>query len=407
MKLARNLLLSGKTLASRKGRTALTLLGMAIGVAAVIVMVAVGSGARREVLERIGAMGTNMLVVSAGKMKTMVGRSIETNLHTTLTLRDWQALRDECPSVTLAAPAQDRMLKIKVNELATRAQVIGSTPEFFSIRDYRLEKGRFFTHGENQAFSRVAVIGGIVRTNLFKNVNPVGKTMRIGVVPFEVIGTLQEKGVNPDGSSQDNSILIPIRTALRRVFNLNYIHLVYIQVKSSRLMTKAEQEITGRLRERHRLNRRGLADDFSIQNQTNVLAAARQTGNSFTLLITGLALISLLVGAVGIMAVMLLTVRERTGEIGLRMAVGSRPRDILLQFLSESLLLGLAGGLGGVLLGLLAAQAVSWGTAWKTEISPLPAALALAFSLMVGLLAGIIPAQRAAAIEPIEALRAK
>jgi putative ABC transport system permease protein len=172
-------------------------------------------------------------------------------------------------------------------------------------------------------------------------------------------------------------------------------------------MARAEGEIRGRLRERHRLEWRNLADDFSIQNQTTVLAAARQTGDSFTLLITGLALISLLVGAVGIMAVMLLTVRERTVEVGLRMAIGSRPRDILLQFLSESLLLGLAGGLGGVLLGLLAAQAVGWGTAWKTEISLLPAALALVFSLAVGLVAGIVPAQRAAAVDPIEALRAK
>ncbi len=406
MKVTRNLLLSGKTLASSKGRTALTLLGMAIGVAAVIVMVAVGSGAECEVLKRISAMGTNMLVISAGKMKTVVGRNVETNLHTTLTLRDCQAIRDGCPTVALAAPAQDRTLKIKANELATMAQVMGSTPEFFAIRNYQLKKGRLFSAAENQTLSRVAVIGSTVRANLFSEKNPIGETVRIGSVPFAVIGTLQEKGVNPDGSSQDNHILIPINTALRRVFNLSYIHLIYIRVKSCSLMARAEQEIAGRLRERHRLNRRGLPDDFSIQNQTTVLAAARQTGNSFTLLITGLALISLLVGAVGIMAVMLLTVRERTVEIGLRMAVGSRPRDILLQFLSESLLLGLAGGLGGVLLGLLTAQAVGWGTAWKTVISPLPAALALAFSLAVGLVAGIIPAQRAAAIDPIEALRA-
>ena len=171
-------------------------------------------------------------------------------------------------------------------------------------------------------------------------------------------------------------------------------------------MARAEREIAGLLRERHRLDRRGRPDDFSIQNQVKVLAAARQTGNSFTALITGMALISLLVGGVGIMAIMLLTVRERTVEIGLRMAIGSRPRDILLQFLSESLLLGLTGGLGGVLLGLLAALLLGLVTAWKTAIAPLPAVFSLLFSLAVGLLSGIIPAQRAAAIDPIAALRA-
>ncbi len=241
----------------------------------------------------------------------------------------------------------------------------------------------------------MAVIGSTVSANLFGAKNPVGETVRIGAVSFEVIGTLQEKGVNFDGSSQDNSILIPVNTALRRVFNLSYIHLVYIRVKNGSLMARAEREIAGRLRERHRLDRRGRPDDFSIQNQVKVLAAARQTGNSFTALITGMALISLLVGGVGIMAVMLLTVRERTVEIGLRMAIGSpaarHPAAVPVRIPAAW---GWPAAWAVCCWACWRRFCLGWSRPGKQRSRLCRRCSPWLFSLAVGLLSGIIPAQR-------------
>jgi putative ABC transport system permease protein len=407
MKTCSNLLFSVKALAARRGRTGLTLLGMAIGMASVIVMTALGTGAKREVLQRIDDMGTRMLAVTASKIKTVVGRTQETDRFTTLTLRDWQAITRECPAVGLTAPAQDQPRKVKAGPLATIAQIMGSTPEFFTIRNYRLDRGRIFSQLENRTGRRVAVIGSTVRTNLLAGLDPLGQTIRIGPVPFEVIGVLVEKGVSDTGGSQDNHILIPLQTARRRVFNQDYLHLIYIQVRNDRSTTDAERQITGLLRNRHRLTARHQPDDFSVMNQATVQAAAMKTGDSFTTLIAGMAVISLMVGGIGIMAVMLLTVRERTAEIGLRMAVGSRPRDILWQFLCEALLLGLAGGAGGIALGTLTIAGIGLFTPWQAALTLRPIVAAMLFSLTIGLTFGIYPARRASRLDPITALRSK
>lgn len=407
MKLYRNVRLTRKTLFAHKLRTFLSLAGITIGVAAVIIMVAVGRGAEREVVETIKAMGTNLLVVNAGKSKAFAGRESRSGSVNTLTLEDAEAILEACPSVMLAAPAQDRTLAVKYGNASVRTKVLGTTPDFPRIRNYELADGEGFTFEDQRAAFRTAVIGWAVFENLFGGEDPVGETIRIGKVPFRVAGVLGPKGLSSEGANEDNVIVIPVTTALRRVFNLDHIDTIYVRVRRQELMGRAEEEIRALLRERHRLDRRDRPDDFTIQNQVTSLRAEEAARESFTLLVTGIAAISLAVGGIGILAVMLLAVSERTNEIGLRMAIGARRRDILAQFLAEALILGLAGGVGGVLLGVAAAAGLGWATRWETVIPLDYAGWSVLVSLSVGLFFGVYPARRASLLQPIEALRAE
>jgi putative ABC transport system permease protein len=407
MKIYRNIRISRKALFAHKLRTALALIGITIGVAAVVIMVAIGEGTQRAVLKQIEDMGTNLLVVNAGRVKTFAGRRRQTGQVTTLKLRDSEAIAEECSAVDLVAPSQDRPLQVKYGDFTTSANVQGSTPEFQCIRNFPTTKGRFFTEEENRASLRVAVIGSDIHTNLFEGEDPIGETIRIGRIPFEVIGVLISKGVSPEGANEDNKILIPINTALRRVFNLDYLNSINISVRSERSMALAERQISELLRERHRLLLRNKPDDFMILNQRNLLEAQKQTSQSFSTMIVGVAAISLLVGGIGILAIMLLAVKERTNEIGLRMAVGSRRKDILVQFVSEATILGFLGGLLGVLIGISVAEILSAATPLETIVSPLPISVSLAFAVTVGLFFGVFPARRASLLNPIDALRAE
>lgn len=407
MKLYRNIRISRKTLFSHKLRTFLALLGITIGVAAVIIMVAVGEGAQREVLQQIEAMGTNLLVVNAGRVKTFAGRERQIGIVTTLKIRDSEAIAEDCSAVALAAPAQDRTLQVKYGNYSTMTKILGSSSAFQNIRNFSTVKGRFFTEEENKAAFRVAVIGRQVSDNLFEGKDPIGETIRLRKIPFEVIGVLKSKGVSPEGSNEDNQILIPINTALRRVFNLNYINSIYVRVKNRRSMATAEKQIAALLRERHRLDIKNKADDFIIQNQLTILETERATTQSFTTMIAGVAAISLFVGGIGILAVMFLAVKERTHEIGLRMAVGSRRKDIMVQFISEATILGFLGGFIGVFLGTAGAWIMETATKWPTVISLKPIVISLFFSLSVGLFFGVFPARKASLLNPIEALRAE
>ena len=407
MKVFRNIKISRKALFSHKLRTLLALCGITIGVAAVIVMVAIGNGAQRAVLRRIKNMGTNLLVVNAGKVKTFVGRRRQIGNVITLKQKDYEAIITECPSVETAAPAQEKTLKVKYGNTTTMTKVLGTTPDFQSIRNFSIRNGRFFKAEENRASLRLAVIGSQVHENLFYGDDPIGEILRVGNVPFEVIGVLKSKGISPEGANEDNQILIPIRTALRRVFNLNFLNSIYVRVRSQNSMELAESEIRSLLRERHRLDRNKKDDDFTIQNQMNLIWGETETTDSFTLLIAGIAGISLLVGGVGILAVMLLAVKERTSEIGLRMATGARPQDILVQFLSEALTLGLFGGLTGMVSGLIAGWFIGLITEWETAASPGFIVLSILFSLTIGLFFGVYPARRAARLDPIVALRSE
>lgn len=405
MQLSRNIALSCEILAAHKLRTLLSVTGIVVGIATVVLMVSVGRGAEKEILDRIRAMGTNLIIVNAGQTRVIAGRQRQTSTVTTLRVEDAEAIAEGCPTVRLAAPAVSKKLSIRWTDQNANTNVIGIASDGFRVRNIAIAAGREFEPEENRARRRVAVLGPTVVTNLFGQSDPRGLQIRIGRVPFEVIGITEPKGMDANGMDQDDVIYVPLNTAMRRLFNVDHLDSIYVQADSSKLLDRAESEIRQLLRQRHRL--RDKPDDFTIQNQATLLAAERETARSLTLLIGSVATISLIVGGIGILAVMLIAVRERTPEIGLRRAVGATRRDIRTQFLLESALLAGSGGVIGVVAGITAALAISWLGYWETIIS-WPAVFAgFAFSVAVGLVFGIYPAVRAAALEPIEALRSE
>lgn len=407
MKLSKNAALSVEILAAHKLRTILSVVGIVVGVAAVMVIVSAGKGAEKRILDQIRDMGTNLLTVSAGQTSLVAGRQRQMTIVTTLLPADAEAIRRECPAVAAAAPATSSKLATRWEDQNAPTTVLGMTPEGFGVRNFALASGRFFQEEENQASRRVAVLGPTVVENLFGATDPIGQTIRVGRrgVPFEVVGVTQPKGVDTNGLDQDDVMIVPLGAAMRRLMNVIYVQTIYVQAKGSELLDAAEQEIRETLRRRHRLD--GKRDDFTIQNQATLLAGERETAQAMTLLVGSVASISLLVGGVGILAVMLISVRERIGEIGLRRAVGACRRDIRNQFLLESAMLSGLGGAAGVLAGLAASLAASAWFAWDMVISWESAGIGFAFSLTLGLVFGIYPATRAAALEPIAALRAE
>jgi len=404
MKVYRSIKMSQKALLAHKLRTVLALLGIIIGVSAVIIMVAIGQGAQKEVLSKIEEMGTNLVVVNAGQVRSFGGRQRRIGNVTTLILKDAKAISIECPSVQLTAPAQSKKLQVKYGNLSTNTSVVGTMPDFQEIRNFHVRTGRFFSGEENRASLRLAVLGQSVVENLFERRDPIGETLRIGKVPFQVIGVLEEKGVDANGTDQDDQILIPINTALRRVFNLTYLSTIYLQAKGSESIDMAIAEVTKLLRDRHHLNRRSKPDDFNIQNQADVLETQKETTDTFTMLIGSIAAISLLVGGIGVLAIMLMVIRERTNEIGLRMAIGARRKDILTQFLLEASILSVGGGFLGIFFGVAGSLAMRLFTAWSASLSIPSIVMAFTFSLLTGLFFGVYPARRASLMDPIEAL---
>jgi putative ABC transport system permease protein len=400
---SRNLLLSYEILAAHKLRTALSLLGIVVGVGAVVLMVAVGQGAEERILGTIRNMGSNLIVVSAGQTRLVAGRQRQFAIETTLVPGDADAITDQCPAVEAAAPTTSKKLPVRWQAETTNTKVLGIAPEGFRVRSIAVEPGRPFGPEEDRARRRVAVLGPTVVRNLFGDVDPVGLRIRIGRVPFEVIGVTTPKGMDPNGLDQDDLVLVPLGTAMRRLLNTTHLEAIYVRAHRSDLLEEAEAQIRALLRRRHRL--RDEPDDFTVQNQAVLLKAERETARSVTLLIGSVAGISLLVGGVGILAVMLVSVRERTREIGLRRAIGATRGDIRTQFLLESGLLASVGGLLGVLVGIASAIAVPALGTWETSFSWPVAAAALGFSFVVGVVFGSYPAACAARLEPVEALR--
>ena len=392
-----------RALGAHKLRTGLTLLGIVVGVAAVVAMVAIGQGTRAEVLRKVESMGANLLTVSAGQLRFQAGREAGATAIT-LTERDARAIAQEVPHIVSLAPAQSKKLSVKFEEMSTTTTVVGTTPEFLVVRNSRLITGEFFDDDQVRSSARVAVLGQTAMLNLFAGRDPIGETIRLANVPFLVIGVLEAKGLDIAGQDQDDQILVPLRTALRRLFNVSHLSTIYVSVDDSAAMETAAVTIAEVLRERHRL-RPGAEDDFVIQNQSALLETQAAVSDTFTLLLGSIGGISLLVGGIGILAMTLIAVRERTREIGLRRAVGARRRDNLLQFLIETGLLSATGGVGGVALGITAAKIASVATGWPMLIPWGVALAAVVFSALLGLAFGVYPARKAAMLDPIVALR--
>jgi putative ABC transport system permease protein len=395
-----------KAVTAHKLRALLAVLGIVVGVATVIVMLAVGQGAKEEVLGKIQGLGTNILIVGAGQLTNVAGRPQLVGNVTTLDLRDVKAILEECPAVARVAPIQSRKLTVKYGTGSTNTNIVGTSADFPTVREFRAIAGRFFEAEDVLGAQRVAVVGQTVLTNLGVGREVLGDTLRINNVPLEVIGILEPKGVNYAGIDEDDQIFIPIDTALRRLFNLTSLSSLYIQAKDERAMSTAARQVTELLHDRHHI-RAGRPNDFTLQTQAEILETAQETSQTFSLLLASIAGISLFVGGIGILAMMVISVRERTKEIGVRRAVGARRRDILLQFILEATSLSLIGGLIGSVVGIAGGLVLGRVTGWPTTIPPLALLVAVAVASAVGVFFGAYPARRAARLDPIVALRAE
>jgi ABC-type antimicrobial peptide transport system permease subunit len=389
-----------KSLFANKLRTFLAMLGIIIGVGAVISMLAMGTGAQERVMERIASMGTNLLVVRPGQ-RGLRGRMLDISQR--LKLPDAKAIVDLVPGVYQVAPVVRGNSQLKYYNRNTRSNVIGSSMTYFPIRNFETEKGRSFTEGEVERMARVAVLGATTAGNLFGESDPIGETIKIKGINFTIIGVIKAKG-SRGRYDPDDKVIIPYTTAMKQLLGLDYLHEIDIQTSDNADLEDVQQAITVLLRKLHRLLE-GAADDFYIRSQEEIVEAASEVSRTFTILLGSIAGISLLVGGIGIMNMMLVTVTERTREIGVRKAIGAKNRDILLQFLVEAIVLTGLGGLMGVAFGIGAAQMIPKFTQFSTVIKLTSVLLALSFSAAVGIFFGFYPARSAALLDPIEALR--
>jgi putative ABC transport system permease protein len=385
-------------------RAILAVSSVAAGVAAVVVTGAIGQGAKEEVLRQTENIGTNLLVVRPVQVSNSAARKDVRGVVTTLKLDDYQAIT-QLPGVSAAVPGFESSVVVKADNLSMSAMVLGTTSPYLDVCRFRLHLGRFITEDDDLSANRVAVLGARVEETLFGEQDALGRQICLRGVPFEVVGVLEAKGVLADGSDEDDRIIIPIHTALRRVFNSTSLNPIFISVRDMTEMDERREDVVALLRERHKLVERNRSDDFSVQDKTKVLAARKQLSDSLTLLATGLAGASLVVGGVGILALMLMSVKERTTEIGLRMAIGAKSRDILLQFLLEATSIAAGGWLAGMAMAAIATVVISRATTWPTSISLGLVLVTLAIVMTSGLIFGAYPARKASLMPPIEALR--
>ena len=393
------------SMAANRMRTFLTMLGMVIGVGAVILMLAIGQGAQYQVDQSIASMGSNLFIVLSGST-TSGGARMGGGAAPTLTLGDAQAI-SELPSIAAVAPAVPGTAQVINGQNNWSTRVYGTTPSYLTVRDWGVAEGYSFADSDVRAATRVALLGATVAENLFGDDDPVGRTIRIEKSPYLVTGVLAAKGQSLDGRDQDDTVLIPVTTAQRKLFGSQFqgsVRFLMVQASSAQAMPAAEREMNQLLRQRHHI-KDDMDEDFSVRNLTAIANAAAATARVMSLMLGAIASISLVVGGIGIMNIMLVSVTERTREIGIRMAVGARRRDILTQFLLEAVIISIAGCMVGVSLGVGGAIALNALTDTAVVITLSSILLAFAVAAAVGIFFGFYPANKAARLNPIEALR--
>jgi macrolide transport system ATP-binding/permease protein len=401
--IATNVRIALRALKANKLRSALTMLGVIIGVGAVIAMVAIGQGAKARVAKQMERLGSNRLTVYAGAV-TRGGRRMGGGSITTLTEADAQAILSEVPGVELVAPTVQGSAQVVYGNSNWLPAFLGTTTDYFSVMNWGIQSGSDFTEEDVRSGRKVALIGKTVAKELFGDHYPIGQVIRMKHIPFEVVGVLKERGTSSFAGDLDDVVVVPLRTAQRKLLGIRYVRRIEVSAASGEDTGQMQAAITELLRKRHRLTS-AKVDDFMIRDRTEIIEAANEAASTLSYLLAGIASVALIVGGIGIMNIMLVSVTERTREIGLRLAVGARRRDIRRQFLTEAVVLSLLGGTIGVIVGVGASLCLSYFAQWEIVISSGSLLLAFLFSAAIGVFFGFQPAERAARLNPIEALR--
>ena len=392
-----------RALARNKMRSSLTMLGIIIGVGAVIAMVGVGQGAQEASQEQIAAMGSNLLFVGSGSVNRG-GMRMGFGATKTLVYDDMTAILRECPAVKSAAPGTGTSAQIVYENNNWYTNVTGTEPQYFDIRSWPIRSGTSFEQSDVDQAANLAVIGDTVKRNLFGSTNPIGQIIRIKNLPFKVVGVLVAKGNSGMGQDQDDALFVPLTTLMKKITGDTWLRFIMVSAKSRETSYAAQEQMTALLRDRHRI-RPGQDDDFFVRNLADVADLADQQAKLMTMLLASIASVSLIVGGIGIMNIMLVSVTERTREIGIRMAIGATEEDVQRQFLIEAVVLSMLGGAIGILFGLTTSILITQTLGWPVSVSPLAIVTAVVFSTMVGIFFGFYPARKAARLDPIEALR--
>jgi putative ABC transport system permease protein len=400
MRVVTTTIIAFRALRRNKLRTILAALGMIIGVGAVIAMVAMGNGAKSQIESSIAGLGQNMITIFPGSL-TSGGMRGGWGSNTSLTTDDAEAIKREVVGAIGVSPEVRDRQQVMANGLNWNTQVMGESPDFPAIRAWKIAEGEFFTETDVRTAAKVCVIGKTVADQLFAGMDPIGQAIRARNIPLRVVGVMIPKGFNTNGADQDDLIIVPYTTAMKRISKRDRISNIIVQAPSQEMMERVQRDIGDVLQQR----RQGREPDYTIRNQLELAEVFTAQSKTMTSLLGGVALVSLIVGGIGIMNIMLVSVTERTREIGIRLAVGAHGNDVMLQFLTEAVVLSMVGGATGILLGIGASEFVSWHYHWPSQLSPLWMGIAVGGSALVGILSGFYPALKASQLDPIDALR--